>query len=391
MMNTVVMKFGGSSVADNIKLNVVAEKIISFKEKAKNILVVVSAQGKTTDGLIKDAEELSAIPTDRELDMLISTGEQVTASKLSILLNRMGHKAISLTGWQVGIRTNSIYGSAKIEEICTKRINSEFQNGNIVIVAGFQGINEKNDITTLGRGGSDTTAVALQAALNADRCYIFSDVDGIYSADPNMVTMAKKLNEISFDEMQEISDAGAKVLHNRCVKIADKFKCDIELASTFNNNNGTKVCKCIETAEVKSIIKNEKLVTFEVIKKHRMSENEVYDLYQKLLGNNVILENFKRCENQVSFRTEKINQNKVREMLEKDFLEYEINQKYLEKLTIVGYGIVQDNKIILDVIEILKNAGLEIFDVNVTQNRIEVILNNIDNVIIEELHQKLIK
>lgn len=206
-MNTVVLKFGGTSVADNIKLNVVAEKIISLKEEAKNIVVVVSAQGKTTNQLIKEAQELSAIPQEREMDLLLSTGEQITASKLSILLNRMGYPTISLTGWQAGIKTNSIHTSAKIEEINISRIEEELQKGNIVVVTGFQGLDEKQDITTLGRGGSDTTAVALQVALKADKCYIFSDVDGIYSADPNMITMAKRLDEISFDEMQEVADS----------------------------------------------------------------------------------------------------------------------------------------------------------------------------------------
>lgn len=206
-MNTIVLKFGGTSVADNIKLNVVAEKVINLKKEAKNVVVVVSAQGKTTNQLIKEAQELSAIPEEREMDMLLSTGEQITASKLSILLNRMGYPTISLTGWQAGIKTNSIYTSAKIEQINTDRIERELEKGNIVVVTGFQGLDEKQNITTLGRGGSDTTAVALQIALKADKCYIFSDVDGIYSADPNMITMAKRLDEISFDEMQEIADS----------------------------------------------------------------------------------------------------------------------------------------------------------------------------------------
>lgn len=206
-MNTVILKFGGTSVADNIRLNVVAEKIISLKEEAKNIVVVVSAQGKTTNQLIKEAKELSAIPEEREMDLLLSTGEQITASKLSILLNRKGYPTVSLTGWQAGIKTNSIHTSAKIEQIDTSRIEEELKKGNIVIVTGFQGFDEKQDVTTLGRGGSDTTAVALQVALQADKCYIFSDVDGIYSADPNMITIAKKLDEISFDEMQEVADS----------------------------------------------------------------------------------------------------------------------------------------------------------------------------------------
>ena len=172
-METIVLKFGGSSLADNIKLNIVANKIIDFYNKNNKIIVVVSAQGKTTDNLIKEAKELSYEPNKREMDMLLSTGEQVSISKLSMLLNRLGYKAISLTGWQAGIYTSEINQEAKIEYINTERIKKELDENKIVIVAGFQGINDKKDITTLGRGGSDTTAVAIAAAIEADHCYIF--------------------------------------------------------------------------------------------------------------------------------------------------------------------------------------------------------------------------
>ena len=323
-MNTIVLKFGGSSVADNIKLNVVAEKIISLKKEAKNIVVIVSAQGKTTDRLIKEAQELSAVPDEREMDMLLSTGEQMTSSKLSILLNRMGHPAISLTGWQAGIKTNLVYGSAKIKEIYTNRIEKELEKGKIVIVAGFQGINERNDITTLGRGGSDTTAVAIQAAINADKCYIFSDVDGIYSADPNMVTMAKRLDEISFDEMQEIADAGAKVLHNRCIQIGKKFGNDIIAKSTFTDEGGTRVCKGIETRDVKSIVKNDGLITVIMNNKNGVTAEQGYVVYKNLLKENIIVEWFERDSDSFKFRIKKAELNKVQELLDSKFSEYEI-------------------------------------------------------------------
>lgn len=192
-MDTVVLKFGGSSVADNIKLNVVAEKIKSFYEENKKVVVVVSAQGKTTDGLIKEAMSLSSVPNERELDVLLSTGEQISMAKVAILLNRLGMPAISLTGWQAGIYTNNTNQDAIIEDIDTSRIEKELEQGKIVIVAGFQGINPNMDITTLGRGGSDTTAVALAAKLKASKCYIFSDVDGVYTADPRQTKVARKL------------------------------------------------------------------------------------------------------------------------------------------------------------------------------------------------------
>lgn len=256
-MDTIVLKFGGSSVADNEKLKIVANKIISLHDKGHQIVVVLSAQGKTTDKLIIEANELSEKIQDREMDVLLSAGEQMSTAKLSILLNQMGYKAISLTGWQAGILTDNNNQNAIIEHIDTSRILKELQQGKIVIVAGFQGINENLDITTLGRGGSDTTAVALAAALKAKNCYIFSDVDGVYTTDPNKIEKAQKLAALSYEEMLEISSEGAKVLHNRCVEIGEKFKIPIITKSTFNNKPGTVISDIIEENTIKSVVKKD--------------------------------------------------------------------------------------------------------------------------------------
>jgi len=256
-MDTVILKFGGSSVANNDKLNLVASKIIELYNQKKHLVVVVSAQGKTTDNLIKEAKELSNKPNKRELDVLLSCGEQITSSKLSILLNSLGYNAISLTGWQAGILTTLTNQDAKIENINTNRIIKELENRNIVIIAGFQGINKNGDITTLGRGGSDTTAVALAAALNSKECYIYSDVDGVYSADPNKIKNAKKIDKISYEEMVEISNEGAKVLHNRCIEIGEKFNIPIIAKSTFEENDGTIIQNKIEESSIKNIVKKE--------------------------------------------------------------------------------------------------------------------------------------
>lgn len=256
-MDTIVLKFGGSSVADDEKLKLVANKIISLYQKNHNIVVVVSAQGKTTDKLISEAKELSKITEDREMDVLLSSGEQMSSAKLSLLLNKMGYKAISLTGWQAGIFTNNTNQNAIIKCIDTSRIREELEKGKIVIVAGFQGINENMDITTLGRGGSDTTAVAISAALSAKNCYIFSDVDGVYTTDPNRLPEAKKLPALSYEEMLELSSEGAKVLHNRCVEIGEKFKVPIITKSTFNNKPGTVISDIIEENTIKSIVKKD--------------------------------------------------------------------------------------------------------------------------------------
>ena len=200
-MDTIVLKFGGSSVASNERLEMVAQKIIDLYDKNNNIVVIVSAQGKTTDKLIQESQELSKDPSDREMDVLLSAGEQISMAKLSIMLNELGYPAISLTGWQSGIFTNNTNQDAIIENIDTSRINKELQDKKIVIIAGFQGINENSDITTLGRGGSDTTAIAVAAALKAKNCYIFSDVEGVYSADPNVIKSAKKISTLSYEEM----------------------------------------------------------------------------------------------------------------------------------------------------------------------------------------------
>lgn len=389
MMDTVVLKFGGSSVADNIKLNVVAEKIISMKKEAKSIVVVVSAQGKTTDKLLKEAQELSAIPDERELDVLISTGEQVTIAKLSILLNRMGYKAVSLTGWQAGIRTNDVHKSAKIEEIYTNKITKELEKGKIVIVAGFQGIDKNGEITTLGRGGSDTTAIAIQAAIGADKCYIFSDVDGIYSSDPNMITVAKRLDEISFDEMQEVADAGAKVLHNRCIQLGKKFDLNITAKSTFTDEGGTVVRKKIENSEVKSIVKNDNLMKIKII--GELKKTDTVKIYKKLLQKNIIVEDFEQNEcKEIEFRILKSEQNKVQELLETEYPNLDIYQSNITKLAIVGYGITQDNKILKKIIKVLENDNVEIIDISLNQSKIEILSDEIENETVEKLHKELI-
>ena len=258
MEDIIVLKFGGSSVSNNENLKIVANKIIDFKNTSQNIVVILSAQGKTTDKLINEAYELTEEVNKRELDALVSCGEQMSAAKLSILLNSLGFPSVSLTGWQAGIYTNNTNQDALIENINTKRICSELESGNIVIITGFQGINENLDITTFGRGGSDTTAVAVASALKAKNCYIFSDVDGIYSSDPNKVQETKKLTKLSYDEMLELSNEGAKVLHNRCIEIGEKYNIPIITKSTFNDNYGTVISnQKIEKNEIKSIIKKD--------------------------------------------------------------------------------------------------------------------------------------
>ena len=240
-------------------------------------------------------------------------------------------------------------------------------------------------------GGSDTTAVALQAALKADKCYIFSDVDGIYSADPNMVTMAKRLDEISFDEMQEIADAGAKVLHNRCIQIGKKVGNDIIAKSTFTDDGGTRVCKGIETREVKSIVKNDGLITVIMNNKKGVTSEQGYTVYRNLLKQNIIVEWFERDSDSFKFRIKKAELNKVQELLDSKFPEYEIVLEDFIKLSIIGYGIIQDNVILDKTMDLLKEYNVEVIKVSLTQSKIEIVVNDISSETVDLLHKKLIR
>lgn len=238
----IVQKYGGSSVADKSRIMNVASRVAEAYKEGNELVVVVSAQGDTTDELLKAAADINPDASERELDMIISTGEQQSAALMAMALNGMGIPAISLNGWQMGIVTTETYGNAKIDSISAERIKEELSKGKIVIAAGFQGINKYGDITTLGRGGSDTTAVALAAALNADRCEIYTDVEGVYTADPRVVNTAEKLDKISYDEMLDFTTMGAKVLHNRSVELAKRYEVPLSVRSSFVKSNGTAVC-----------------------------------------------------------------------------------------------------------------------------------------------------
>ena len=240
-MALIVQKFGGSSVKDRDRIFNVARIVANTHNAGNDVVVVVSAQGDTTDDLIAKAAEISHDPSAREMDMLLATGEQISISLLAMALNELGCHAISLTGWQAGFRTDRAYTKARITRLETERISSELERNRVVVVAGFQGLNKLDDITTLGRGGSDTSAVAIAAALHADRCQIFTDVEGVYTADPRKVRNTRKLQEITFDEMLELASLGAQVLNNRSVELAKKYNVELEVLSSLNPVPGTVV------------------------------------------------------------------------------------------------------------------------------------------------------
>lgn len=238
-MGLIVQKFGGTSVGSAERIKNVAGRVLEEKNNGNDVVVVVSAMGKTTDVLVSLAKELSSNPSKREMDMLLSTGEQVTISLLAMALAEKGVSAVSYTGWQAGISTESIHSNARITKIDTKAIENQLAAGNVVVVAGFQGITETGEITTLGRGGSDTTAVALAAALNADKCDIYTDVTGVYTTDPRYVKEARKLLSVSYDEMLELANLGAGVLHPRAVEFAKNYQIPLEVRSSMERESGT--------------------------------------------------------------------------------------------------------------------------------------------------------
>lgn len=254
-MGIIVQKYGGSSLADADKIKNVAGRIMRRKQAGNEMVVIVSAMGKTTDQLIALAQEISEQPEDREMDVLMSTGETVSSTLMVMALHEMGHDAISLSGGQAGIRTDKVHRKARILAIEPKRVHDELDRGRIVIVAGFQGLTQDadEDIATLGRGGSDTTAVALAAALEAESCEIYTDVDGVYTADPRIVPEARKLDEISYDEMLELASVGAKVMHSRAVELGEVYKMPILVASSYREVPGTLIHGGVSVEQFKKV------------------------------------------------------------------------------------------------------------------------------------------
>lgn len=387
-MDTVVLKFGGSSVENNIKLNSVSQKIRKFYDKNLRIVVVVSAQGKTTDNLIKEALSLSDMPNERELDVLLSSGEQMSMSKLAILLSSLNMPAISLTGWQAGIYTNNTNQNAIIENIDVTRINEELNKGKIVIVAGFQGINSSLDITTLGRGGSDTTAVALAAKLKASKCYIFSDVDGVYSTDPRIVSNAKKINNLSYSEMLDVSSEGAKVLHNRCVEVAEKFAVEIVAKSTFVESEGTLINSKIEESIIKNIVKNDNIKYVEL---YNTNEKIINYICKKMIENKVEIQNI--FNNKIlSFVISNVNITKFLNILQDVSKDIKVHYDDISKISIIGNGLLGNEYVLKEIINIIQKNELKILNMQILENKIVLIFKEkISDNILNELHKKLIK
>ena len=346
-MGLIVQKFGGSSVANAERVMNVARIVTETYRQGNDVVVVVSAQGDTTDDLIAKAHEINEKPSKRELDMLMTSGEQISIALLSMAIEKLGCPAVSLLGWQAGFNTSSAYGSARIKSIKTDRLKAEVDRHNIVVVAGFQGINKYDDLTTLGRGGSDTSAVAIAAAMHADRCQIFTDVEGVFTADPRKVPGAQKLQEITYDEMLELATLGAQVLNNRSVEMAKKYNVELEVLSSLKRVPGTIV---------KEVAKMEKMLVRGVTKDTDVARISItnipnipgiaFKLFSKLaqarINVDIILQSVGRDGTKdISFTVSKENAEGAIEAIHKTFDIDDkdiICDKNVAKISIVGAG-----------------------------------------------------
>jgi aspartate kinase len=400
-MTLIVQKFGGTSVADTNSLKLVAERIIECKEDNNDVVVVPSAMGSSTDELIHLASELSEKPTPREMDMLLSAGERITMSLLSMHLNSLGYSSFSLTGSQAGIITTSRHGKAEIEEITGERVKEGIDQGDIVIVAGFQGFNrDTREITTLGRGGSDATAVALAAALGAERCEIFTDVEGVYTADPRIITNAQLIDEITYDEMLEMSSSGAGVLMARSVEFGRRYNVPIIVKSTFKNNKGTLVKeKVMEEAIVSGVTHNDKEIKFTLfgVPDQPGIAGTVFGSLSEI-GTNVdmIVQNVSKDSiTDISFTAPSEQQSEVEEVLKQisDKLNakgFDVDQN-IGRVSIIGAGMKSESGVASKMFKILGESGINISMISTSPIRVSCVINSKDiDQALNVLHEEFI-
>ena len=384
-MSLIVQKFGGSSVANADRVRNVARIITETYRRGHSVVVVLSAQGDTTDDLIEKAMELNHHPSKREMDMLLSTGEQISISLCAMAIEAMGYQVVSLTGWQAGMLTDSSYGSARIKRIRTERIQAELDKRKIVLVAGFQGINKYDDVTTLGRGGSDTSAVALAAALHADLCQIYTDVDGVFTADPRKVTGAYKLDEITYDEMLELASLGAQVLHNRSVEMAKRYNVNMEVLSSLSGKPGTKVkevVKNMEKSHVSGVAKDKDVARLALVglKDEPGIAFKIFSLLAKGKVNvDIILQSIGRDESKdISFTVARGDMERAQKLLEEHrdslgFTSIEVNDQ-VAKVSVVGAGMVNNSGVAAKMFEAMFSAGINISMISTSEIKISVLV-----------------
>ena len=387
-MSLIVQKFGGTSVANVERVRHVAQIITDTYDQGNSVIAVVSAQGDTTDELIAKAAEITDKPSSREMDVLLSTGEQISMSLLAMAIEQMGYPVISLTGWQAGFRTDRAYTKARITKLETERISSELERNRVVVVAGFQGLNKLDDITTLGRGGSDTSAVAIAAALHADRCQIYTDVDGVYTTDPRIVPNARKLEEITYDEMLELATSGAKVLHNRSVEMAKKYGVELVVRSSLNTEEGTLVK---EVAKVEKMLitgvaadKNTARISVMGVEDKPGTAFKIFNTLAKHNINvDIILQSVGRDGTKdITFTVSQDDLKEAMEVLEarKEALtirEMNYNEK-VAKVSIVGAGMLSNPGVAATMFESLSNSNININMISTSEIRITVLIDEKD-------------
>ena len=385
-MALIVQKFGGSSVADRDRVFNVARIVAATRKAGNDVVVVVSAQGDTTDDLIAKAAEITDEPSRREMDMLLASGEQISIALLAMALSKLGVQAISLTGWQAGFITDRAYSKARIRRMDTERVESELARNRVVVVAGFQGLNRLEDITTLGRGGSDTSAVALAAALHADRCQIYTDVEGVYTADPRKVPGARKLAEITFDEMLELASLGAQVLNNRSVELAKKYGVELEVLSSLNPVPGTIVKEVTDDMEgmlIKGVAKDTDVAVISIMEVPDvpgMSFKVFGSLASRNINVDIILQSTGRGGNKDLIFTVPLGEaeNAVEVLKENQprFGGKEIKvEKNYAKVSVVGAGMQSNPGVASRMFEALFEANVNIHMISTSEIKISVIID----------------
>ena len=387
-MSLIVQKFGGSSVRDAQRIRNVAGISAETYLEGNDVLVVLSAQGDTTDDLIAKAEEINSHPSKREMDMLLATGEQISVALCAMALESMGLPCVSLTAWQVGIQTTAVHGDARIKRIDSERVQAELDQHRIVLITGFQGMDRAGDVTTLGRGGSDTSAVALAAAFRAKLCQIYTDVDGVYTADPRIVPNARHLDEITYDEMLELASQGAGVLHNRSVELAKKFRVDLEVLSSLERKPGTKVKEVtkVEKTTIAGVAKDTSIARIALIGlRHNPGVAfQVFDLLSKHNINvDLILQSIGREDSKdISFTVHEKDLEDAQEILTEnqevlcfDHIEVDGN---IGKVSIVGAGLMTNCGMAARMFEALYEAGINIQMINTSEIRVSVLLDEGD-------------
>jgi aspartate kinase len=399
MMGLIVQKFGGTSVGTVEKIRNAASRTVEELQNGNNVVVVVSAMGKTTDHLVDMANEISGSPSKREMDMLLTTGEQITIALYSMALAQQGIEAVSYTGWQAGIKTEAVHSNARIMDIETDRINNDLKNGKVVIVAGFQGVTDDGEITTLGRGGSDTTAVALAAALKADKCDIYTDVTGVFTTDPRFVKSARKLHSVSYDEMLELANLGAGVLHPRAVEFAKNYGLPIEVRSSMEKERGTII--------EEEIGMEQNLVVRGVAFEDQITRVSVLGVSTSLKGLSTIFttlaQNHINVDIIVQSRTEadsanisfSIKSNDLTETLDvlernKELLNYKAieSETGLAKVSIVGSGMVSNPGVAAKMFEVLEGHGVQVKMVSTSEIKVSTVIEEKQMVnAVESLHE----